>query len=102
MSPGARLFTYLAADGARNNRERLQLWIPDTVIYNPQEKPIWVYSNSDGFIEKTTKFRPKHIVSKLGDMKYQDDIAVVMKTQLTHSCKSNHKFLVCEGNQVQV
>lgn len=35
-------------------------------------------------------------------MKYQDDIAVVMKTQLTHSCKTNNKFIVCEGNSVQV
>ena len=35
-----------------SNIGKLQLWIPDTVVYGDTEIPFWIYSSLEGFVYK--------------------------------------------------
>lgn len=62
------------------HQRKLQLWIPDTIVYNDTGSPaVWVYTGEDGHVHKTESFQEKHIVSKLGDQYHLDEITAIIK-----------------------
>ena len=75
VEPTYGLFKHL---GRCMGRSRLQLWIPDTIVLG-QGKPYWLYSSRSGYLQKTTRFDKSHILEKLGNRRYKDDYAVVVK-----------------------
>lgn len=64
--------------------------------------PIWVYSDLNGYVIKTTKFRAHHVISKLGDSDNEDDIVVIKKIQVLKPCKSDGRFLLSDGNNAEL
>lgn len=80
----------------------MKLWLPDTLIYKKGSDPIWVYSDSNGYVVKTNKFRPHHVTSKLGDPDAEDDIVVIKKTQILRPAKTDSRFLLSEGNDAEL
>lgn len=62
------------------HQRKLQLWIPDTIVYNDMGSgAFWIYTGEDGYVHKTENFQDKHVISKLGDQYHLDEIAAVIK-----------------------
>lgn len=56
---------------------KLELWIPDTVVYNDAEAPYWIYTNNEGVVCRTEDFHDRHVVSKLGNQYSIDELVAV-------------------------
>jgi hypothetical protein len=46
---------------------KLELWIPDTIVFNDCDVPYWIYTNSEGVVCRTEDFNERHVVSKMGN-----------------------------------
>lgn len=46
---------------------KLELWIPDTVVFNDADQPYWIYTNNEGLVCRTENFSERHVVAKLGN-----------------------------------
>ena len=83
---GLKFFKFLAKrpdliQKGNQHHRKLQVWIPDTIVYNDQGSGVfWVYTGEDGFVHKTENFQDKHIVSKLGDQYHLDEVAAIIKS----------------------
>eukprot|EP01029_Cantina_marsupialis_P007309 TRINITY_DN1805_c0_g2_i3.p1 TRINITY_DN1805_c0_g2~~TRINITY_DN1805_c0_g2_i3.p1 ORF type:complete len:691 (+),score=135.78 TRINITY_DN1805_c0_g2_i3:48-2075(+) len=53
--------------------------VPDTVIFENDADPSWVYTNKKGRIATTSEFTNTQILNKLGCRKYQEDLVAVKK-----------------------
>lgn len=66
--PFVFFYKYLAKRPEFGNKEpklhKLQLWVPDTVVYNDNCPPYWIYTGGDGFVYKTETFMDKHIIDQ--------------------------------------
>lgn len=59
---------------------RLQLWVPDTIILNDREMPnYWLYSDHRGYVFRTDTFTSKNVVSKLANYTSPDELVAVIK-----------------------
>lgn len=59
---------------------RLQLWIPDTIILNDREMPnYWLYTDQRGYVFRTDTFTSKNVVSKLANYTSPDELVCVIK-----------------------
>lgn len=59
--------------------QKLELWIPDTIVFNDSECPYWIYTNHEGVVCRTEDFNERHIVSKLGNQYSIDELVVCCK-----------------------
>ena len=59
---------------------KLELWIPDTIVFNDAESPYWIYTNNEGVVCRTENFSERHVVSKLGNQYSIDELVAVCKT----------------------
>lgn len=57
----------------------LPLWIPDTVVWGPEGKPTWYYTNSDGFLHKTTDFGMSHVCKRFQKKQSPQEPVAVLK-----------------------
>ncbi|CAK94849.1 unnamed protein product (macronuclear) [Paramecium tetraurelia] len=61
---------------------RLQLWVPDTIVLNDKEMPnYWLYSDSRGYVFRTDTFTSKNVISKLANYTSPDELVAVVKKQ---------------------
>ena len=80
FSPNIAFYKFLAKSPnlSTKNRnpkfEKLNLWVPDTVILN-DGKPIWIYTTIDGYVSRIEEFRDKHILGKLENEENLHDLA---------------------------
>jgi len=53
---------------AKNKHERLRVPIPDTIVFQDSGlDPFWLYSDDEGFVNRTTKFDDRDILRKMGN-----------------------------------
>ena len=62
---------------------KLELWIPDTVVFNDADQPYWIYTNNEGLVCRTENFSERHVVAKLGNQYSIDELVAVCKTVTT-------------------
>lgn len=75
---------------------RLQLWIPDTIVLNDRDMPnYWLYSDPRGFVFRTDSFTAKNVVSKLANYTSPDELVAVVK-------KQHFRNLELAGNEVKL
>ena len=74
----ARRIEYLKKDLTKFSK--LELWIPDTIVYGESDYPFWIYTNHEGVVCRTENFSERHIVSKLGNQYSIDELIAVCKT----------------------
>ncbi|CAG9322875.1 unnamed protein product [Blepharisma stoltei] len=66
FSPALNFFKFLCVlPKYQNNSNKLELWVPDTIIYNDIERPYWIYSDHKGRVCRGEHFEEGHIISKL-------------------------------------
>lgn len=65
---------------AKQNQPGAVCWVPDTFIVNDPETPaMWVYSNSQGQVEKNLNVTLKEFVSKLTSFSSPEELVAVLK-----------------------
>ena len=71
-----------AEEQARQDKLAPQLFlpVPDTVVYNDADEPLWIYTASDGRVARSSSFLDKHVLTKMGSPHRPDDIVAVLKT----------------------
>ena len=70
--------------------QRLRIWMPDTIVTEPDGKLVWYYSNADGYICSTSAFSPEHILSKLGSVcRHSNEVIIVAKAASWESIPSD-------------
>ncbi|CAK60301.1 unnamed protein product (macronuclear) [Paramecium tetraurelia] len=82
-------YKYLARrpDSEQSNQSvinRLQLWVPDTIVLNDREMPnYWLYSDSRGYVFRTDTFTSKKMLLANWPITHPPDelVAVVKKQQ---------------------
>lgn len=48
-----------------NSKQKLKLWIPDTIILNDKDlTAMWFYSSEDGYVYRTDTFTARNAISK--------------------------------------
>lgn len=62
-----------------NKHSNLKIWIPDTIVYNDNCAPFWVYCSDEGYVYKTENFNEKHIHMKMGNPDNLDEVVAVVK-----------------------
>ena len=56
-------------------QQRLQLWIPNTLVYDGISPPFWLYSKN-GFVYRVDNFTDSQIVNRLGSVNKYELVAV--------------------------
>jgi LMBR1 domain-containing protein 1 len=85
MHPGVSFFKYLARKPVGSYRQltstvnRLRLNIPDTIVFNDEDSPIWLYTSDKGYIYRTENFFDQHIMSRLGNSTTPEEVVAVFK-----------------------
>ena len=59
--------------------KRLQIWMPDTVVYCGRDGPMWLYSHSDGYVYRSHMFDSRELLRRVGNSKFPDDVVAVRK-----------------------
>jgi len=69
--------------------QKLELWIPDTVVFNESDAPYWIYTNHEGVVCRTENFSERYVVSKLGNQYSIDELVVCCKyvTSIFNICR---------------
>ena len=62
-----------------SKHSNLKLWIPDTVVYNDDWAPFWLYCSEDGYVYKTENFTEKHLQTKIGNPNNHNEVVAVTK-----------------------
>ena len=62
-----------------SKHSNLKVWIPDTVVYNDNWAPFWVYWSDDGYVYKTENFNEKHLHTKMWNPNNLDEVVAVTK-----------------------
>ena len=62
-----------------SKHSNLKLWIPDTIVYNDDWAPFWLYCSEDGYVYKTENFTEKHIQTKIGNLNNYNEVVAVTK-----------------------
>mmetsp|Transcript_65013 Transcript_65013/g.119694 ORF Transcript_65013/g.119694 Transcript_65013/m.119694 type:complete len:830 (+) Transcript_65013:76-2565(+) len=57
----------------------LQLWVPDTVVWEEGQQPIWYYSDEQGCVARTQEFKLQDIYKRFQRRKASGDVVAVMK-----------------------
>ncbi|CAK83163.1 unnamed protein product (macronuclear) [Paramecium tetraurelia] len=85
---------------------RLQLWVPDTIVLNDREMPnYWLYSDSRGYVFRTDAFTSKNVVSKLANYTSPDELVAVVKKQQFRNMElvgNEIKLVCCRDLQTQI
>eukprot|EP00347_Sterkiella_histriomuscorum_P010413 403376398 len=84
LMPFVNFYKFLAkrSGSHMNNKfDQLQVYIPDTIVYNDQQDPYWLYSNYEGHIQRANKFDERDVIKKLGNPFRIDEAIAVVKTQ---------------------
>ena len=66
-------------ENVNNDKYRLKLWLPDTVVFNDEDQPIWLYSGLDGYVYRTDNFYAKNVMNKLANYTSTDELVAVIK-----------------------
>jgi len=56
-------------------QQRLQLWVPNTLVYDRESPPFWIYSK-DGFVYRTDDFTDSQAINRLGSVNKYELVAV--------------------------
>lgn len=56
-------------------QQRVQLWIPNTLVYDRESPPFWVYSK-EGFVYRTDNFTDSQAINRLGSVNKYELVAV--------------------------
>ncbi|CAD8077133.1 unnamed protein product [Paramecium sonneborni] len=85
---------------------RLQLWVPDTIVLNDREIPnYWLYSDSRGYVFRTDTFTSKNVISKLANYTSPDELVAVVKKQQFRNMElvgNEVKLVCCRDLQSQI
>ncbi|CAD8139136.1 unnamed protein product [Paramecium pentaurelia] len=85
---------------------RLQLWVPDTIVLNDREIPnYWLYSDSRGYVFRTDTFTSKNVISKLANYTSPDELVAVVKKQQFRNMElvgNEIKLVCCRDLQSQI
>ncbi len=57
----------------------MKLWLPDTIVFNDGDGPMWFYSGLDGYVYRTDSFIAKNITTKLSNYTSPDELVGVVK-----------------------
>ncbi|CAG9320088.1 unnamed protein product [Blepharisma stoltei] len=91
LSPGIAFYKFLAKRSNKTNITRLEVSIPDTIVFNESMMPVWIYTGEDGFVYRTETFHDHLIHNKFGMVEHPwEVVAVVKKPKWNNELKKYH------------
>lgn len=91
LAPGIAFYKFLARRSNKPNVSRLEIPIPDTIVFNESMMPVWMYTGEDGLIYRTETFHDHLIHNKFGMVDHPwEVVAVVKKTKWHAGLKKYH------------
>jgi len=63
-----------------DQKSRVKINIPDTIVYNDRDVPFWIFTGMDGLVYRTEKFNSKQVSEKLGNYLSANELVAVSKT----------------------
>ena len=80
FNPTVSFFKFLCvAPRFQSSDSKLQIWVPDTIVYNDTNRPYWVYSNLSGEVCRIEQFEARHVFDKL--KRGAEEVCAVLKIQ---------------------
>lgn len=61
------------------HKYRCRLWLPDTIVFNDGDGPMWFYTGADGYVYRQDNFIDKNITSKLCNYTSPDELVALLK-----------------------
>lgn len=108
LCPGENFWQYLTPPdhlpaSKRKSAPRLRALIPDTVVFiGPGQEPLWVYTNRQGWVERSNKVTEKLVVQKLGSAIYEEELVVVKKQAVVGPASGAPGLVTFNGNTLSI
>ncbi|RLN26942.1 hypothetical protein BBJ28_00002476 [Nothophytophthora sp. Chile5] len=77
---------------SRQQRRALKLNVPDTILYGESGRAVWIYTDSDGYVQHVTEFSDKQVLDKFAATAPalpDDQHLVVYKEPITTMASAN-------------
>lgn len=86
FGPTCSFFKFLSVHSRLDGCTRkLQLWVPDTIVYNDTDRPYWIYSDLEGEVTRIESFTEKDLIDKIGrNLPTGTPVGVIKKQYYDH------------------
>ncbi|EEY57785.1 uncharacterized protein PITG_00363 [Phytophthora infestans T30-4] len=91
-------------------KQNLKLNVPDTILYGETGRAVWIYTDNEGYVQRSTEFSDKQVLDRFAECSHVTDekSLVVYKEPMTKMASVSHQnghgpvVFNSQGNQLRL